>query len=96
MTTATPVAIVGMAVLLPGAPDLDLSTYWQNLVAGVDAITEVPADRWDPRVSTNRAKRTQQTGFLAGVAGLWTSWPRSRSPSLGLCRRRWPTPSPTS
>jgi acyl transferase domain-containing protein/phosphopantetheinyl transferase len=40
------IAIVGMAVLLPGAPDLP--TYWQNLVTGVDAITEVPADRWDP------------------------------------------------
>nr|WP_264349567.1 MULTISPECIES: type I polyketide synthase [Streptomyces] len=40
-----PVAIVGMAVLLPGAPDL--GTYWRNLVTGVDAITEVPAQRWD-------------------------------------------------
>jgi acyl transferase domain-containing protein/phosphopantetheinyl transferase len=41
-----PVAIVGMAVLLPGAPDL--STYWQNLVEGVDSITDVPEHRWDP------------------------------------------------
>lgn len=45
-TKSPPVAIVGMAVLLPGAPDLD--SYWQNLVDGVDAITEVPARRWDP------------------------------------------------
>ncbi|MCU1692662.1 MAG: type polyketide synthase [Frankiales bacterium] len=42
---STPVAVVGMAVLLPGAPDLD--TYWRNLVEGVDAITDVPASRWD-------------------------------------------------
>ncbi len=35
-----------MAVLLPGAPDLD--TYWRNLIGGVDAITEVPPGRWDP------------------------------------------------
>ncbi|MBL7494010.1 acyltransferase domain-containing protein [Frankia sp. AgB1.9] len=41
-----PVAIVGMAVLLPGAPDL--ATYWQNLISGSDAITEVPPGRWDP------------------------------------------------
>ncbi|HEV7976183.1 beta-ketoacyl synthase N-terminal-like domain-containing protein [Amycolatopsis sp.] len=41
----TPVAIVGMSVLFPGAPDLD--TYWHNLVEGVDAITDVPAGRWD-------------------------------------------------
>ncbi|MEU8588780.1 beta-ketoacyl synthase N-terminal-like domain-containing protein [Streptomyces sp. NPDC048664] len=40
-----PVAIVGMAVLLPGASGLD--AYWQNLVRGVDAITDVPETRWD-------------------------------------------------
>lgn len=40
-----PVALVGMAVLLPGAPDL--GTYWQNLVTGVDAIGDVPEGRWD-------------------------------------------------
>ncbi|MGP3926283.1 beta-ketoacyl synthase N-terminal-like domain-containing protein [Streptomyces sp. 8N616] len=40
-----PVAIVGMAVLLPGAPDL--AAYWRNLVSGADAITDVPAGRWD-------------------------------------------------
>ncbi|MEU3029679.1 beta-ketoacyl synthase N-terminal-like domain-containing protein [Streptomyces incarnatus] len=40
-----PVAIVGMAVLLPGARGLD--AYWHNLLGGVDAIGEVPAGRWD-------------------------------------------------
>jgi acyl transferase domain-containing protein/phosphopantetheinyl transferase len=40
-----PVAIVGMSVLLPGAPDL--GTYWRNLAGGVDAITEVPPEKWD-------------------------------------------------
>ncbi|MER6068328.1 beta-ketoacyl synthase N-terminal-like domain-containing protein [Streptomyces sp. NPDC001817] len=40
-----PVAVVGMAVLMPGAPGLD--AYWRNLRDGVDAISEVPADRWD-------------------------------------------------
>ncbi|NBH12595.1 beta-ketoacyl synthase N-terminal-like domain-containing protein, partial [Amycolatopsis sp. SID8362] len=39
------VAIVGMSVLLPGAPDL--ATYWRNLVGGVDAITDVPPEKWD-------------------------------------------------
>ncbi|WP_326953389.1 beta-ketoacyl synthase N-terminal-like domain-containing protein [Amycolatopsis sp. NBC_01286] len=43
--TASRFAIVGMSVLLPGAPDLD--TYWRNLVGGVDAITEVPPEKWD-------------------------------------------------
>nr|WP_223279837.1 beta-ketoacyl synthase N-terminal-like domain-containing protein [Streptomyces sp. SDr-06] len=41
-----PVAIVGMAVLLPGAKDLE--AYWRNLVDGVDAVGEVPEGRWDP------------------------------------------------
>lgn len=41
----TPVAIIGMAVLLPGAPGLD--AYWRNLVNGMDCITDVPAHRWD-------------------------------------------------
>ena len=42
---ATPIAIVGMAAMMPGAADL--TTYWRNIVGGVDAITDVPADRWD-------------------------------------------------
>ncbi|WP_461038666.1 beta-ketoacyl synthase N-terminal-like domain-containing protein, partial [Streptomyces mayteni] len=46
MPDHTPVAVVGMAVLLPGAGDLD--TYWHNITHGVDAITDVPASRWDP------------------------------------------------
>ncbi|MCC7217974.1 MAG: SDR family NAD(P)-dependent oxidoreductase [Burkholderiales bacterium] len=38
------IAIVGMAAILPGAPDLD--AFWANVVAGVNSIREVPADRW--------------------------------------------------
>ncbi|OMI35485.1 type I polyketide synthase [Streptomyces sparsogenes] len=45
MPTPCPIAIVGMSALFPGAPDLD--TYWHNIVHGVDAITDVPATRWD-------------------------------------------------
>uniref|UniRef100_UPI0004785235 AT-less polyketide synthase n=1 Tax=Streptomyces platensis subsp. rosaceus TaxID=684832 RepID=UPI0004785235 len=39
------IAIVGMAGRYPGAPDLD--TFWENLLAGRDSITEIPAGRWD-------------------------------------------------
>ena len=42
------VAIVGMAGVFPGAADV--ADYWANVLAGVDAVTEVPADRWDPAV----------------------------------------------
>ena len=40
-----PVAIVGMAGIFPGAPDI--AQYWRNIVDGVDAISEVPEQRWD-------------------------------------------------
>jgi len=41
------VAIIGMGTILPGAPDLE--TYWSNILNKVDAIAEVPPDRWDWR-----------------------------------------------
>ncbi len=42
------IAIVGMSAIFPDAPDL--ATFWANVVAGNDAIREVPIDRWDPEV----------------------------------------------
>ncbi len=42
------VAIVGMACLLPGAQDV--GAYWRNILRGVDAVGEVPHDRWEPSV----------------------------------------------
>ncbi|MEW1792168.1 type I polyketide synthase, partial [Streptomyces niveus] len=41
----TPIAVVGLACRLPGAPDP--ATFWANLRDGVDAVTTTPADRWD-------------------------------------------------
>jgi len=38
------IAIVGMACVFPQAASLE--AYWANLVGGVDAVTEIPADRW--------------------------------------------------
>ncbi|VUD47114.1 Narbonolide/10-deoxymethynolide synthase PikA2, modules 3 and 4 [Thalassocella blandensis] len=42
----SPVAIVGMACIFPGAGNLN--QYWQNIQNGVCAITDVPESRWDP------------------------------------------------
>jgi phosphopantetheine--protein transferase-like protein len=42
------VAIIGMACAFPAAPDLE--TFWHNIVNKVDAITEVPPERWDPAI----------------------------------------------
>ncbi len=73
MTETIEVAIVGMAAVFPGAPDL--ATYWSNILAGVDAITEVPASRWDPSyydpdaAVTRRSDRLycRRGGFVAPV-----------------------------
>ena len=40
-----PIAIIGMGCRFPGAKDPE--AFWQLLRDGVDAITEVPADRFD-------------------------------------------------
>ena len=37
-----------MSAVVPGAADV--RTFWENTLRGVDAITEVPADRWDWRL----------------------------------------------
>ena len=47
-TDPTAIAVVGMAAIFPGAKDVE--TFWSNSLKGVDAITEVPADRWDWRL----------------------------------------------
>jgi acyl transferase domain-containing protein/NAD(P)H-dependent flavin oxidoreductase YrpB (nitropropane dioxygenase family) len=56
------VAIVGMAGVFPGAEDL--AGYWANVLAGVDSVTEVPTDRWDPAVYPGLAR---WGGFLPEV-----------------------------
>ncbi len=56
------VAIVGMAGVFPGAEDV--TGYWANVLAGVDAVTEVPPDRWDPAVYSEPAK---WGGFLPDI-----------------------------
>ncbi|KAF2210496.1 hypothetical protein CERZMDRAFT_45538 [Cercospora zeae-maydis SCOH1-5] len=38
------IAIVGVGVDLPGAPDLE--ALWQNLVNGINSCSEIPADRF--------------------------------------------------
>ncbi|HEV7757651.1 MAG TPA: beta-ketoacyl synthase N-terminal-like domain-containing protein, partial [Acidimicrobiales bacterium] len=40
------IAVVGMAALFPGAADTE--QYWANIVGGVDCVTEVPRERWNP------------------------------------------------
>ena len=66
--TSTPIAIVGMAARLPGAPDL--GQFWRLLRTGGDAIREVPRDRWQDmpnyaaRLTPEQLSAVRWGGFL--------------------------------
>jgi len=65
------IAIIGLSGRYPGAPDLQ--TLWENLREGRDAITEVPADRWnhdayfDSRKHIPGKSYSAYGGFIDGV-----------------------------
>lgn len=66
------VAIIGMACIFPGAPNLE--AYWRNIASGVDAVTDVPPGRWDPEVYYDPASTSpdrvycKRGGFLGDLA----------------------------
>lgn len=72
-TQANAVAIVGMACRFPGAPNL--AAFWELLLAGGDAVTEVPADRFDINLHHSASPATpgrtvsRHGGFLADIFG---------------------------
>ncbi|MDC3954536.1 type I polyketide synthase [Polyangium jinanense] len=49
-----PLAIIGLGCRLPGGVR-GPSTLWQMLRAGIDAVTEVPPERWAPTTTTPEA-----------------------------------------
>jgi acyl transferase domain-containing protein len=44
MQKKLPIAVVGMAGVFPGAPDIDI--FWNNIINKVDSCCEVPEGRW--------------------------------------------------
>jgi myxalamid-type polyketide synthase MxaE and MxaD len=66
-----PIAIIGIGCRFPGANDP--AAFWQLLRDGVDAICEVPADRFDPNAfydpdpATPGKMNTRWGGFLGQV-----------------------------
>lgn len=66
-----PIAVVGMGCRFPGASNPD--EYWSLLQNGVDAIREIPRDRWsldefyDADVSAPGKMNTRRGGFLDRV-----------------------------
>ena len=67
-----PIAIIGMACRFPGSVDTP-EAFWTLLHDGVDAITEVPAERWDvdayfdPDPDAPGKSYTRWGGFLDGI-----------------------------
>ena len=72
MKTAEAIAIVGMGCRFPGDAN-DPTSYWELLINGVDAISEVPEDRWNLRThfSEDKAKPgktyTRCGGFIKDI-----------------------------
>ncbi len=70
-TENEPIAIVGIGCRVPGAHGVE--AFWELLRNGVDAISEVPADRWDvqefydPEPTTPGKMNTRWGGFLDRV-----------------------------
>lgn len=44
MMQKNPIAVVGIAGVLPEAPDIDV--FWNNIINKIDASREIPEDRW--------------------------------------------------
>jgi acyl transferase domain-containing protein/acyl carrier protein len=69
---AEPIAIIGMGCRFPGGADHP-AAYWRMLCGGVDAICEVPGERWDvdefydPDTAAPIKLNTRWGGFLDGV-----------------------------
>ncbi len=64
------IAIIGMACRFPGARDL--SSFWENIIAGRDLTVDVPPDRWDsktffdPQDPSNDRVNCRRGGYLEG------------------------------
>ena len=71
MNGTEPIAMVGMGCKFPGAAGLE--EFWTLLRNGVDAISEIPPDRWDvdalydPLPGTTGKMSTRWGGFLPGI-----------------------------
>lgn len=65
------IAIIGLGCRFPGADSP--AEFWRLLIDGVDAVTEVPHDRWDidryfdPTPAVSGRMNTRWGGFLHGI-----------------------------
>jgi len=72
--TAEPIAIIGMSCHFPGGANTP-EAFWQLLKSGKDAISEIPAERWeidsfyDPDPDAPGKMYTRHGGFLENISG---------------------------
>ncbi len=73
MASNEPIAITGIGCRYPGGVT-DAASFWRLLMGGVDAITEIPSDRWniekfyDPRPGTPGKSVSKWGGFVEHIA----------------------------
>src|SRR3954447_20479784 len=66
------IAIIGMACIYPGAPDLP--SFWRNIIGKVDATSDPPPESWDadlfysPDSTDNDRVYCKRGGFLGPLA----------------------------
>ncbi len=74
LSTAEPIAVIGVGCRLPGGVD-GPDSYWKFLTEGRDGIVGVPADRWDaeeyydPDLSVPGRMPSKWGGFLSDISG---------------------------
>ena len=71
---STPIAIIGIGLRFPGGVS-DAASFWKVLAEGCDAVTEIPAARWDidkyydPDPDAPGKMYSRHGAFLEDVAG---------------------------
>jgi polyketide synthase PksL len=62
-----PIAIIGMQAVLPQSKDIQ--TFWENIVAGKDLISEIPKERWDSNAyyGDSKSDATKTNSKWAGL-----------------------------
>lgn len=66
------IAIIGMGCRFPGGAN-DAETFWKVLIEGRDAVSEVPADRWnverfyEPEPGVLGKTIAKRGGFVDGI-----------------------------
>ena len=61
-----PIAVIGMGCRLPGGGN-DPESFWAALLQGVDAVAEIPRQRWPPGTPQPTIPGTRWAGLLEQI-----------------------------